>query len=731
MSTPFISVIIPIYNQELYLRQCMDSVLSQTLGNIEVIAVNDGSTDSSLDIIGDYLKKDSRVKLINQENMGVAHARNNGLKVATGQFIAFIDPDDWYPEHDILEVMYETAIHNNVNIVGGSLSRWVSGQVVYDHGNINSGYNFEADRLMNYSDYQFDYGFWRFIYKSNMLRDNNIQFPLYQRFQDPPFFVNAMICAGEFYALTKTTYMYRVEAKQMNWTDRKVSDYIRGLTDILEISAKYSLEKLHSLIFYRLNTDYLCNAVAQILQQDSNNLPNLLVKANGAVDTALLTKKPIVYNDNMVIKPLLLLGSHLPWHHDELLRSQTTNIPKVSVVIPAYNMEKYIVESLKSITTQTLSDIQIICINDGSEDKTLEILNDFAQEDERIIVFSQHNQGLSAARNAGLAIASGEYVYFFDSDDILVENALEILYNHAKRTNSQNVLFDGIAFFENEDLKKSFPQFNTTYTYQRNHDYPGVYKGDELYAKMTQNKDYYPTAWLQFFEREYLQDGGYTFKVGILHEDNLFTHQTMLLCQRVSHLRINLFRRRIRENSIMTVAFSYNHFMGLYITIIEILRFLMSNQHKISEPAMLAVTQRLMSSHRNIYSKQKSIPREQWRQPQFSEPTLDLLSEIIYMPFRYRDEMEREHNATIAQLSQNEQAYQSERSKLTAQLGNKDATIQALQHEINCLKQSTAFKIGRTITFVPRKLRGLLRRIKHDGLLDTIRYAFCLIRGHI
>lgn len=105
---------------------------------------------------------------------------------------------------------------------------------------------------------------------------------------------------------------------------------------------------------------------------------------------------------------------------------------KISVVVPVYNVEKYIGQCLDSILGQTLKDIEIICINDGSKDNTLEILKDYAQKDSRIILIDKENEGLSKARNQGTEIASGEYISFIDSDDWIDENYLEALYNAAK-----------------------------------------------------------------------------------------------------------------------------------------------------------------------------------------------------------------------------------------------------------------------------------------------------------
>ncbi len=105
---------------------------------------------------------------------------------------------------------------------------------------------------------------------------------------------------------------------------------------------------------------------------------------------------------------------------------------KVSVIIPVYNVENYIAKCLESLISQTLKDIEIICVNDGSKDSSLEILNQYAQKDKRIVVFNQKNQGPGVARNLGIEKANGEYIAFVDSDDWLDSNALEILYSKAK-----------------------------------------------------------------------------------------------------------------------------------------------------------------------------------------------------------------------------------------------------------------------------------------------------------
>ena len=115
-------------------------------------------------------------------------------------------------------------------------------------------------------------------------------------------------------------------------------------------------------------------------------------------------------------------------------------MPKVSIIVPVYNVEKYLCQCLESLVHQTLTDIEIICVNDGSTDNSLGILNKYAQLDSRIKVFSQKNQGVSSARNLGLEKVNGEYITFVDSDDWIELNACEILYNTAQERNTDILL---------------------------------------------------------------------------------------------------------------------------------------------------------------------------------------------------------------------------------------------------------------------------------------------------
>ena len=242
---PKISVIIPCYNVAPYIGECLDSILVQSLQDIEILCVNDRSPDNTLDILNKYAEKDARIRIINQpKNMGVAVARNVAMQVATGDFIAFVDGDDMLPDEDVLADMYNAAVKHDVKICGGSVIMWNPNTNTEETHNSDIT-KFAANGLMHYAEWPNDYGFWRFIYDRQWLIENKIYFPKYIRQEDPVFFVRAMCLAGKFYALKRPTYKYRISYKSINWTNQTIKDVFCGLRDCLNIAREYKMHDLY------------------------------------------------------------------------------------------------------------------------------------------------------------------------------------------------------------------------------------------------------------------------------------------------------------------------------------------------------------------------------------------------------------------------------------------------------------------------------------------------------
>lgn len=297
-----VSVIIPIYNVQEYLHECLDSVLGQTLKEIEVICIDDGSTDKSYDILLEYQKKDSRVVVLQQENQGSGIARNKGLGKAKGEYIGFMDADDYYPSTNTLEVMYTKAKKNNVSICGGGISLNREGTVISARERGSSNYFFE-EKIMNYYDVQFDYGYQRYIFSNELLKKNNIVFPPFTRFQDPPFLVKASLAAKRFLAIKEETYCYRWGHQNINWNFRRTNDMVRGISEVLQLSKENSLDILYCICINRINKEYY-SIITNSLDERNMELYFLLLKLNSKIDSKYKPGSIFCYEE-CIIKPLL------------------------------------------------------------------------------------------------------------------------------------------------------------------------------------------------------------------------------------------------------------------------------------------------------------------------------------------------------------------------------------------------------------------------------------------
>lgn len=239
---------------------------------------------------------------------------------------------------------------------------------------------------------------------------------------------------------------------------------------------------------------------------------------------------------------------------------------KVSVIVPIYNVEKYLGECLESLVKQTLEEIELILVIDGPTDGSEAIARSYEKKYSNIRIIVQENQGLSGARNTGLRAAKGKYVYFVDSDDYISLDAMELLYDTAERKNADVVLFDADVFMDGIDEFDYTHMENADY-YDRPEEYSEVLSGQEMFCKMYENKHYRASACLLFTRKELLIDSGLEFFRGIIHEDELFTFQLLFYAKKVTHINEKLFHRRLREQSIMTNSSARKHFEGCYWTI--------------------------------------------------------------------------------------------------------------------------------------------------------------------
>ena len=235
----------------------------------------------------------------------------------------------------------------------------------------------------------------------------------------------------------------------------------------------------------------------------------------------------------------------------------------MSVIVPVYNVEAYLEECLESVIVQTLKDIEIVCVNDASTDGSLEILQKYAKKYKNLKIVSQpHNMGLAAARNAGISVAKGEYVYFLDSDDWIERESLERLYNRAKKERLDMLFFDTHVFGKGIDKRKID---SSKRYYMRSHDYPEIYKGVTLFSLMNSQQEYLCSACLYISRRLFMKEHDLKFYEGILHEDELFTFQAMIRAKRCGYLAEKFYHRRLHPVSIMSKKKTFDNVKGILI----------------------------------------------------------------------------------------------------------------------------------------------------------------------
>ena len=237
-------------------------------------------------------------------------------------------------------------------------------------------------------------------------------------------------------------------------------------------------------------------------------------------------------------------------------------MPKVSAIIPVYNAAPWLDACLDSVLSQTLRDIEVVCVDDGSTDGSAVILAERAQGDSRVKVLTQVNCGQGAARNRGLEIAQGEYVYFMDADDELADLcALERLADEAQREWLDALFFDAETRVDEElDVPPSVVRAEE---YVRRHDYSGLRSGLTLFMDFLKNREYTVSPCLVLLRRGFLERCTVRFPdERIFYEDNIFMTRVLLAAPRVSHRPWRLYRRRVRVGSTMTSSPTMRHLRG-------------------------------------------------------------------------------------------------------------------------------------------------------------------------
>ena len=507
-----ISVIIPVYNAENYLEQCLNSIKNQTYKNFEVIIVNDGSKDNTEVICKRFSEDDSRFRYFTKSNGGVSSARNFGLDNANGHYITFIDGDDWV-EHNHLEILIKSITENNSDIAICSYKEFDNNidtyyTIVYTKQEKNL-LNFEK---MNRDDFLIIFPKLMSInvcfnnavaklFRKELV--NNLRFDTSIKYgEDLDFYFSLYLNVESISYVDELTYVYRIHG------DSTTSNFNQEYAEQELSIFKKMFKKIQEI---GLPTIHYFNKFQKLLKARVN-----------------------------YIKNKVLLNEHL----DFLKNIEgTVTYPNtlISVVIPIYNVSPYLRLCLESIENQTYPHFEVLLINDGSRDNSKDICLEFVESDNRFKYIEQDNTGLSSARNTGILNSKGDFLTFIDGDDFIDNNYLEELYHTALKNDSE-IVVGSYKKFNEEDNNYYIHVFD----YKEEH-----YKHSELIeniAEFERRGLEFQTSWGILFHKRLFENVMFPAEKNI--EDTRTNYKLYMESCKTTYIHKDLYVYRIRKGSI-------------------------------------------------------------------------------------------------------------------------------------------------------------------------------------
>ena len=489
-----LSVIIPVYNVENYLNECLDSVINQTLEDMEIICIDDGSTDNSPYILKEYQKKDSRIKIITKENGGQATARNLGIKEVQGEYITFVDSDDFI-EPTMFEKLYTKSKDNNLDIAMCKIATYdnqteeIKNNVWYYMLGVFR--DFEKDIFNHKDTKEFTCHIavtpYNKIYKTTLLKENNILFPEGLIFEDEKFFYDTYLRAKRVSIVDEFLYYYRINRKGSTVDTIKDNDF----SDIVPISKliRETFKETNNYEDYKilLSNRFIHLQLARFTQTSQKYKENFFNLLKSDLEEVLADRT--IYDN---------LESDVKLRVDKIINSESlSEFEKLdedkifSVVMACYNAENHLDETINSLLGQSFSfgsNIQLILVDDGSTDKTAEICLKYQnQYPDNIIYLHQENKGQGAARNFGLKYVKGKYINFLDSDDKFSGNTFYSVYEFfEKHYDEIDFVSVPIFFFDKavgqHPLNYKFEE-NKIIDLNKNWDYPQLSSSSAFFKK--------------------------------------------------------------------------------------------------------------------------------------------------------------------------------------------------------------------------------------------------------
>ena len=547
LSTPLMSVILTIREEDSDCGKSINSIISQSIKDIELICVTELSEQVTRERLIDFPADTRNTVICSGQYKSLGDAYNHALKKAKGKYVSFLEAGDFYPNDNVLEHLYEKAISKNVNIVGGSLALYYYRCI---HSEMPEELNdciFKEEALLHYKDYQFDLAFQRFIYKLDFLKENNICFPNMGCNIETIFMVKAFLAAEVFYALCDITYCKSGITVDIPYSKIKSLEYRECLTVLLKelvMSGEEKMWALHVRAWNRFwNTDCLGAYKTALARHDYATIRLFLKLLNGFDERC---RGSNTFLKKTEIQKLKNKSKQCLHEYERLIRNlpsaTDSNSISVSVIMPSLNVEPYIRLCIESVMRQSLSNIEIICVDAGSTDGTLEILEEYARLDSRIRIIRSDKKSYGYQVNLGIANARGEYIAIVETDDCISSDMYYELYCLAHNNNLEVVKGDFYAFYNEKMTDKAYRDITVDSCYNR------VLSGYQLVTECPNSLSQPMYIWAGIYETQFLRNNGVRCQEtpGASFQDNGFWFLILLNVKRMQfvnkpyyHLRRN------------------------------------------------------------------------------------------------------------------------------------------------------------------------------------------------
>ena len=416
-----LSIIIPVYNTENYLEQCLDSIINQSLKEIEIICIDDESKDNSLIILRKYQTKDKRIKVISKKNEGVGPTRNLGIELAKGEYICFIDSDD-YVDLKLYEIAYKTAKKFNADLVAFRWHHFVGKIDKFKEKNTNFVPVFDVmEKLWDKASILP----WNKIIRREIFKDKNVRFFPYDFAEDIFFNYNMYPRIKNISFIDKAFYHYRegrvgklsrisynqkfIKSNKMfpllyeSW---KKGNFIKGRENLL-LTFLFSIRARRCRRFYTFEKNCFKHIKNMHLLYNKNVIDSLK-GGNRRKIFGLKRRFPDLICDNNI------------YNKKNIINNKCKIIEFSYIILNNNSNLEFIEFNIQSIISQTLNrffNFEIIYINFNLKENILNILNKYKSIENRIKIYNLNNSNIIKAKNFGIKKSKGKYLTFINSND--------------------------------------------------------------------------------------------------------------------------------------------------------------------------------------------------------------------------------------------------------------------------------------------------------------------------